>query len=81
MNNMNHNLTKEDLEKCYITTEGNIITPRGNLTGEQVYKEWLENKDKQTKNTEENLIDKLILDNINMQTQIDNLIQANLGGN
>lgn len=32
-------------------------------------------------NAEENLIDKLILDNINMQTQIDSLIQASLGGN
>lgn len=32
-------------------------------------------------NNEENLIDKLILDNINMQMQIDSLIQANLGGN
>ena len=30
--------------------------------------------------TEENLIDKLILDNINMQMQIDSLIQASLGG-
>lgn len=31
--------------------------------------------------TEENLIDKIILDNINMQIQIDSLIQASLGGN
>lgn len=30
--------------------------------------------------SEENLIDKLILDNINMQSQIDSLIQAQLGG-
>lgn len=29
----------------------------------------------------ENLIDKLILDNINMQMQIDSLIQTSLGGN
>lgn len=78
---INHNLTKEELTKCYITPEGNIIPPRGNLTGEEVYKEWLENKDKQAKNTEENLIDKLILDNINMQMQIDSLIQVSLGGN
>lgn len=31
--------------------------------------------------TEENLVDKLILDNINMQMQIDSLIEASLGGN
>lgn len=35
----------------------------------------------QEKPQEENLIDKLILDNINMQMQIDSLIQASLGGN
>ena len=36
---------------------------------------------KQEVTAEENLIDKLILDNINMQSQIDSLIQAQLGGN
>lgn len=38
-------------------------------------------KDEQQFDTEENLIDKLILDNINMQIQIDSLIQTSLGGN
>lgn len=37
-------------------------------------------KDNAEFDTEENLIDKLILDNINMQMQIDSLIQASLGG-
>lgn len=35
---------------------------------------------KQEVTTEENLIDKLILDNINMQKQIDSLITSQLGG-
>ena len=38
-------------------------------------------KDGEEFDIEESLIDKLILDNIKMQTQIDNLIQASLGGN
>ena len=38
-------------------------------------------KDSAEYDTEENLIDQLILDNINMQMQIDSLIQAQLGGN
>ncbi len=38
-------------------------------------------KDEAEFDLEENLIDKLILDNINMQMQIDTLIQSNLGGN
>lgn len=38
-------------------------------------------KDNAKFDTEENLIDKLILDNINMQMQIDSLIESQLGGN
>lgn len=38
-------------------------------------------KDEAEFDLEENIIDKLILDNINMQMQIDTLIQSNLGGN
>ena len=38
-------------------------------------------KDNAEFDIEESLIDKLILDNINMQMQIDSLIQASLGGN
>lgn len=47
------------------------------LTEEEI--KALENKNKPK--TEENLIDKLILDNINMQMQIDSLIESQLGGN
>lgn len=46
---------------------------------EEEIKAWEENKPMENK--EENLIDKLILDNINMQMQIDSLIEASLGGN
>lgn len=42
-------------------------------------KAWQE-ENKHIENTEENLTDKLILDSINMQMQIDSLIQASLGG-
>lgn len=38
-------------------------------------------KDNDTFDVEENLIDKIILDNINMQMQIDSLIESQLGGN
>lgn len=38
-------------------------------------------KDGANFDTEENIIDKLILDNLNMQMQIDRLIESNLGGN
>lgn len=78
-------ISKDDIPNCFIAKDGKIFVPLkdedGNLlkAGEQIYKEWLENKDKPI-GTEENLIDKLILDNINMQAQIDRLIQASLGG-
>lgn len=38
-------------------------------------------KDNAEFDIEENLIDKLILDNISMQMQIDSLIESQLGGN
>lgn len=38
-------------------------------------------KDNEQFDIEKNIIDKLILDNINMQMQIDSLIEASLGGN
>lgn len=47
-------------------------------TDEEI-KAWQE-ENKHIENTEENLTDKLILDSINMQMQIDSLIQASLGG-
>jgi len=47
-------------------------------TDEEI-KDWQE-ENKHIENTEENLTDKLILDSINMQMQIDSLIQASLGG-
>lgn len=47
-------------------------------TDEEI-KAWQE-ENKHIENTEENLTDKLILDSINMQMQIDSLIQATLGG-
>ncbi|WP_428817309.1 hypothetical protein ACQR2L_13645 [Clostridium butyricum] len=47
---------------------------------EEEIEAWKE-ENKQIENIGENLIDKLILDNINMQSQIDSLIQAQLGGN
>lgn len=53
---ISHNLTEEELAKCYITPEGNIIPPRGNLTGEEVYKEWLENKDTEKEQKTEDLL-------------------------
>ncbi|MGG7152328.1 hypothetical protein ACQPUR_17000 [Clostridium neonatale] len=70
-------------EITIIETEDGPFTnnPETGQTAEQVYQEWLKNKDKPIENTEENLIDKLILDNINMQIQIDSLIESQLGGN
>lgn len=70
-------------EITIIETEDGPFTnnPETGQTAEQVYQEWLKNKDKPIENTEENLIDKLILDNINMQMQIDSLIESQLGGN
>ena len=82
---INIGVSSVDIENCFITKDGKIFTPLkdedGNVLkkGEQIYREWLANKDKSI-GTEENLIDKLILDNINMQMQIDNLIENQLGG-
>lgn len=67
------------------TIYGNFIKPHwtGKLwvegaTGEEI-SIWKE-ENMVVENTEENLIDKLILDNINMQIQIDSLIEISLGG-
>lgn len=62
-----------------------LLKPKWNGTGwiegatEKEIQAWQE-ENKLPENTEEDLIDKLILNNINMQMQIDSLIEASLGG-
>ena len=85
----------EDIPQCFVMNEecksvdfcmGNFVKPKWNgqewieSATEEEIEAWKE-ENKPIENIGENLIDKLILDNINMQSQIDSLIQAQLGGN
>ncbi|APF22314.1 hypothetical protein [Clostridium butyricum] len=85
----------EDIPQCFVINEeyksvdfcmGNFVKPKWNgqewieSATEEEIEAWKE-ENKPIENIGENLIDKLILDNINMQSQIDSLIQAQLGGN
>lgn len=83
-------ISESDYNNYYVSDKNEIFTPlndkNGNLlkTGEQVYnEEYLNPPVSQPSETEKQaeLINNLIVDNLNMQTQIDSLIQSNLGGN
>lgn len=74
----------ENLNKDIIITEiqQGLFKPKWDGTKwiEGATTEYIESITAKKSIIEENLIDKLILDNINMQSQIDSLIQAQLGG-
>lgn len=42
------NIPENFWDSCYIAENGQIFMPAINKTGEEIYNEWLENKDKKT---------------------------------
>ena len=72
-------ISKDDIPNCFIAKDGKIFTPLkdedDNLlkTGEQIYNEWLENKDKEVEKepTEgEILISNILLENAEIKGQL-----------
>lgn len=87
------NIPDEEKDLCYVSDLGQIFRPLNGRTGEEVYNEWIENKDKQVEkepSEQEKLNAQLLQQNAEMQIELDKQKQLNaemllqiaqLGGN
>lgn len=76
-------LPEEIREKAFVTKDGMLFLPEGDLTGEESYKKWLESKDKQidicpTKTTEEKL-EELMKEYNDLKSRTSNIEETIMG--
>lgn len=67
----NHNLSEDELKTSYIDENGKIFTPCLDKSAKEVYKKWLNDKDKQTVSEQEKLNAKLLQQNAEIQIQLE----------
>lgn len=73
-------VSKEEYEECYFTEYNMLFRPIENRNGEEVYKEWLENKNRESgQTTQEKMLKQIAdlkIDNMKKDTLINNTLKT-----
>lgn len=64
---ISNNLKENELNNSFVDENGNIFTPRGMLSGQEVYQEWLNNKNYIKEPSEQEKINAQLLEEIAQQ--------------